>query len=642
MSIIEFYPPPDHAARHFFPAGVILLDKYKSGNINEINEAISFWNMNKYFRAEVRLKDWTDEDFNGYSEKCAVAMKEACSFFSSQIKSQSIEALIQEVDQRLLDDFWELCSITNSLHSISDTTMRSLYESHCIPESTLFQNEAFARHFDSTVLSIMKQYPDRFLPIMLNALAAKNDRPREGYTFPSGLDNTAKNDIALAYIASSAPNLNYLEMIEKTSTKSGISFPAKTKGLAKKRYTERMEEMSDYRVSSFQEVVIRLDDTTDIPVSCTHEEKTIQFTYSSKWIKEHSDWPSILNNFIYLFEYADTDTRFNLHSRMSLMSTLEKVIGVKPKQAYEYGVGFSMLQDIALLQMKAYLSILQAEGLRVESAIEWYYNEQITQEFGLPSFSVSLASEESSFLEKCRNTCPEIENILKRFSLYVREGEIDETVLQYAATEKLFQVPSLLAEKYAYGQGDDYAHAEYYLCSDQCMLHYDYENKRSFRSFSDRLQETTVFKNDIADFDIDELLWLVDKNFVEIDDNGAIFLTNRAAVIIDLWQMEYIALAHMSTEDIKLIKELEQDGFIVIGSSLLSRPESDYLSYILNDERFDNALALRNKYSHGSPVVDGSEERDYYLLLIVLILLTIKINDEFCMHKKVDCTPPFV
>jgi hypothetical protein len=61
-------------------------------------------------------------------------------------------------------------------------------------------------------------------------------------------------------------------------------------------------------------------------------------------------------------------------------------------------------------------------------------------------------------------------------------------------------------------------------------------------------------------------------------------------------------------------------------------PEQEYLDYILNKASFSNGLDLRNKYVHGSkPKNDKENSSDYLEFLLIMAMIIIKINDEFCL-----------
>lgn len=52
---------------------------------------------------------------------------------------------------------------------------------------------------------------------------------------------------------------------------------------------------------------------------------------------------------------------------------------------------------------------------------------------------------------------------------------------------------------------------------------------------------------------------------------------------------------------------------------------------MLNNHKFDNGPQLRNIYIHGSNSLDiKKHEHDYYKLLKIMVLIILKINEEFC------------
>ncbi|MCL3858054.1 hypothetical protein [Pediococcus pentosaceus] len=82
------------------------------------------------------------------------------------------------------------------------------------------------------------------------------------------------------------------------------------------------------------------------------------------------------------------------------------------------------------------------------------------------------------------------------------------------------------------------------------------------------------------------------------------------------------------------IDEILEEGLLIYKDTLFSKPESDYLNYLLNDSEFDNALGIRNKYLHGSVFEDNVEDLLY--ALIILTIYVIKINEELILSKHYD------
>ena len=83
-----------------------------------------------------------------------------------------------------------------------------------------------------------------------------------------------------------------------------------------------------------------------------------------------------------------------------------------------------------------------------------------------------------------------------------------------------------------------------------------------------------------------------------------------------------------------ILDEWISEGDVVIEDSLFTRQEQKYIDYMLNVQRYTNGPELRNKYAHGTFSLDKNmHEEDYIQLLKIMILIIIKINEEFCLKE---------
>ena len=86
-----------------------------------------------------------------------------------------------------------------------------------------------------------------------------------------------------------------------------------------------------------------------------------------------------------------------------------------------------------------------------------------------------------------------------------------------------------------------------------------------------------------------------------------------------------------------VLDQMENEGWIRYESSLFSKPEQHYLNYILNQTEYSNGPQLRNKYVHGTYPDDAEAQRkDYIELLMIMTLVIIKINEEFCYREEAE------
>ena len=75
-------------------------------------------------------------------------------------------------------------------------------------------------------------------------------------------------------------------------------------------------------------------------------------------------------------------------------------------------------------------------------------------------------------------------------------------------------------------------------------------------------------------------------------------------------------------------------GMIKFSDKLFTVAEQEYFDYYLNN-RFSNGLWLRNKYVHATNSHDNAEqERDYKILLKLMVLLILKIDDDLVIARS--------
>lgn len=85
-----------------------------------------------------------------------------------------------------------------------------------------------------------------------------------------------------------------------------------------------------------------------------------------------------------------------------------------------------------------------------------------------------------------------------------------------------------------------------------------------------------------------------------------------------------------------MIDTLIASGEMESENTLFSRPEQDYLNFMLNRSKFSNGLDLRNRYLHGtySHQSENQQMQDYIHFLNMMILIIGKIYEEFALREK--------
>ena len=414
----------------------------------------------------------------------------------------------------------------------------------------------------------------------------------------------------------------------------------KTKLLAKKKAEEQEKKLFENNSGIEMSILVQFKENLKETVEYNIKDHNWEFSYDVNWIRENkNDNSTLLNNFIYLFEYVDRQMRWTLVSKINSMGVFERNIFMRSKRDYHIGAAFNRLNQLADIQMYGYCVQLQKLNIRIEDVLEWFFNNYLVEEFNIENYNISLPSKASNYLEKCRTVLPEIDSCLKQFNYLVEDGKIDPELLQISSTHLFFKdVKSLLNNKYVYSNGREYDLIAYYFFSDQCMLSYIEEKKKSYKNFYELLLTEKIKKEDIVKYEQPSLQKLIDDNYIYIDEEGYIRIKNKVqiSILYDLYKNDVISYWKLNEKQRNEIDILVQKGLLKFESTLFSKPEQDYLNYYLNKSEFINSLDLRNMYGHGTQPF-GNEDihhSNYIRFLKLFVLIIIKINDELCIKDE--------
>lgn len=104
-----------------------------------------------------------------------------------------------------------------------------------------------------------------------------------------------------------------------------IKISDKTRLLAKQRIDVESKKIFERGVSLYTDYYVYFDSEQEEELNVTYEERKRVYSYSKKWLEEHRDYETLLNNFIYLFNYADTQKRINLVSKKVKLEYLNQL-----------------------------------------------------------------------------------------------------------------------------------------------------------------------------------------------------------------------------------------------------------------------------------------------------------------------------
>ncbi|WP_167956571.1 hypothetical protein [Anaerosporobacter faecicola] len=607
-----------------------------------INDAIEYFEIKRYFEKGTRSKDWTDKQYCIYKEK-SNKLYDLTMRFINCINDDSIIEQHEKVDENYSSSFWSVFDICKLYNNISSNVFEQLiYTSHIAPFDLFSYKNIVDKYGD-----VLKRYlleNDFTIRIILHFYEQNYEKGTKKLHIPkdlSGEDIVAYFD---SYIDSGHVNNNYLDEIihMKFSKQFPVSDELKLK--AKRRYDQEIENMSRTGVHIQQGIQLEFSQDQTVEKNIKKNDNDFCITYGTKWLLETLDYASILNNFIYIFEFADVPQMRCLHvSKKGQAGIFERMLQSKSSLVYPVNTVFRSRDVLATMQMAAYYHFLQKKDIRLEEVLQWFFTEYLHNEFGCTRMRLSFPSEGATYAEKCSTIITVFESAIKQFTQYVKHRKIDfELLAMSSSSVKIEDIPCMTENKYLYGIGCDYQWYTYWLFSDQCIFSYVQrieEYKRNYNTFFELLKNEKVYLTDYHEKDRLVFLKMEEADILRISLEGLITLGNPIKLFIlkDLYDNEVISHWHYPKKAQPVIDELINNGIVEVKSSLLSEPEGHYFNYVLNNSEYCNGLAIRNKYAHGiQQAIDDDEfhKQNYLILLRLFVILAIKINDDFCLADE--------
>ena len=604
----------------------------------EINDIIEFYNITQFLNNKLYLNNWDD----AYVEKLKNAnkkIKASIGKYCSKINNRNLYKIFEDVERHYKEDFFEIIEEYKIYNRISQREFNRLIYNTYYLEIAL-KNKRISKFYAYTIRKKFLKYNDSAI-ILLNEYVLEKNNSIELY-IPEELTIEEKESIFIKYIRCKNANINYLRVILNIkSNPKQLVISDKTKLLAKKRIDRETKSIFSKNEGIGVSTLVSFREGVKDTFTSRIKGLEIECEYDLNWIKENNDYPTILNNFIYLFEFVDSQCRINFVNKESESGIFESSMAIRMKQEYKSNHTFGIKSMLSSIQMIAYYNQLLKIKIKLEEVIKWFFEKYLKDEFQVKNYKINIPTESSTYLEKCRNILIEIDYILKEYKLLVEEGKINHELLEMSSTHMFFQnIPSMVRKKYVYPSSKEYNLISFYFFSDQCMLSYLERTEEKYNNFYSLILNEKVKMEEYPEYDQRDLKQLIENDYIQIDEEGYIVIKDIGKINIfkELYYNGVISYWRYSKESREIMDELCKKEILKFGDTLLSNAESDYFNYYLNKAKFVNGLDLRNKYIHGcqSNGKDSEKihENNYYLFLKLLILLIIKINDDIIIKDS--------
>ncbi|WP_140401213.1 hypothetical protein [Anaeromassilibacillus sp. An200] len=378
---------------------------------------------------------------------------------------------------------------------------------------------------------------------LLSHFLAEHERSKPLF-FPDQFTAQMREQALWNYVDREDANLNYLQLLEQSQNSTELPIPDRLKLKARRQKEALQEKLFAGRPGFSYGVEVKFKSIPDWSVQQEYRPKDhiSAYAYSCKWLEENQDYPTLLNNFIYLFEYVDSYFRCTFLSLPAELGTLERHLGVKGKTDYITGSYFNTKRIWTLLQMAAYRNKLLRLHIQLEDIIQWFFEVYLKEEFGVKGFTYNPPTPGTTYIEKCKLLASATDGVLKQYRLCFEDGKVDRELLEMSSGHVFVRnVPSFIANKYAYANSAEIRREMDLLFSDHFILSYTEKTGSDYQTLLYMLQSVEVYKEDFIHFQKDELNWLVERDSVQIGDSDRLQINKaRVTLLSDMYYHEVI------------------------------------------------------------------------------------------------------
>lgn len=642
MNRVKFYSTTDLGSGFQLQNAESIIDAYNDKKEYNITELIEFYNITKYIDNRIFLKKWDDAYIDNVKTICIQMKKKIFKYFDETLSENNIKNTIKDIPIQYIEDFLELFEKKIEKINIRGNVFIQAIKENNIPIYHILYFKKIVRQYDNELKEIMLEDAINSAVIIIRKYYIKEKRNQK-IEIPKSLSMEDKEKILIKYIDSEHANLNYIRIIAKIqSNKDSIQIDDKTKLKAQRKIVELENKIFKEGTSIGYSYNVLIDDKQEIEKDEKLIGTQIICSYSKKWIENNKeDYATLLNNFIYLFDFTDIEGRIELVNKKHEYATFEKIMNLNILKAYNPNSTFGHKKMLSLMQINAYYEQLNKFNIRLEDIVEWFFEVYLKDNFKIENYSVSMPSKESTYFEKCKTILPEIDHILKQYKYYVEDGKIDPELISISSEHMFFKdIPSKIKNKYVYLKDNNENNLiDYYFFSDQCMLAYIEKIGEKYNNFFSLIVKENIKYEDCPDYVKRDLDWLLQQKLIYVNEDGYLKINNQEKIMIYA-ELHYKEVINYWKKNPKIRAEIDKmvkDNNLELESSLFSRNEQDYFNFYLNMSEFIDGYDIRNSNLHGTQVGDRKSDIHYtrYLqILLLVILIVIKINDDICLFES--------
>ena len=578
---IKYYDSSDLAYDYMIERAIQFVDQYgESPNFNNINLVLAAYNV-YLLLTKAKLK-------SAYLHYASIAKTyiKHCNIYFSNLNNDNIKCSHNIPMQLYQEDYWQLFNNTKLYYSIDKKIVKFLLYKLTPSLTAILKHPQIVNVYsrEITCYIIKNQYSILFI---LDYYFTYNKESTKKFILPKELTSKILLWLINKKLSSNNISPQYLRLIEN-STNSTLIISDKMKVKAKRCRKQIESEILSTNSSMISNMKIVFKNIDEL-IKIDFQPPNLTITLDKSWIDENNHNDYLFANLFIFYFICDINYRAKFIANKTDSTKLEDLIS-KPLGLNDY---FQPLlsriqEDLAHLFIMSYDKLLLTQNKRIEDLLKWFYTEFIAEEFHVHKFIFNSSSTNTTFIEKCRNLCSEIDSILKQYQLYYENNDIDRDLLEINSKPLLFsQLESYDKNKYAYIVDTEYINSMNLLFSDQSYLNLITKLLDTNKTFISEIINPTIdlFLTDFDESQKKLIKKLQQQQLIILNQqNQIIAKKNNIEVLKDFYENSCICNKAYQKQLNKLNIECKYTN------SLFSTSEVDYLNFILNKKQFPNVM----------------------------------------------------
>lgn len=405
---------------------VVILDSYFDNTIDlsDINRVMELYHTKLFFDSVHEIPSWSKEKYEKYKSLSDKAQEEIHKFFSGITAENAIE-ITKQCYVTYWDDYRCFFYKFQIYKCIPKDLIITYLKEFRWNTQHILEDKKFVEYFDEE-LSLLLQDETYGYQFIISHYLEQHDNKYKVY-IPKSLSVENRINMIYGYLESDHVNPNILSLI--IDAKNTRELPITPK--MKKRANERIKDFwnRSENVTTFQHGI-----SVSFGPKCkesylNYENDTLISEFNTKWIMENTDYPTLLNNFIYYFEFVNKHMLCSLASNQYNLSGFEEIFSTKANGAYAKGHVFDMMDTWSDLVTRGYVEELRKIDIHIEDIIKWFFETYLPEEFDIIGFRCNVPLHTDSLLSKCKTIASAFDGILTQYKMFCEDGEVDNELL---------------------------------------------------------------------------------------------------------------------------------------------------------------------------------------------------------------------